>query len=101
MCETIIMLIQPSISKSTPASQICTDKNASIFLKDNLVKPYILIAEDEDALATLLEYNFQKEGYEVGVARDGDEVLVMADERTPDLILMDWMMPKLSGVEAL
>jgi len=64
------------------------------------MKPYILIAEDEDALATLLEYNFQKEGYEVGVASDGDEVLVMADERTPDLILMDWMMPKLSGVEA-
>jgi len=64
------------------------------------MKPYILIAEDEDALATLLEYNFQKEGYEVGVASDGDEVLVMAAERTPDLILMDWMMPKLSGVEA-
>jgi two-component system phosphate regulon response regulator PhoB len=64
------------------------------------MKPYILIAEDEDALATLLEYNFQKEGYEVGVASDGDEALVMAAERTPDLILMDWMMPKLSGVEA-
>ena len=64
------------------------------------MKPYILIAEDEDALATLLEYNFQKEGYEVGIARDGDEVIVMASERTPDLILMDWMMPKLSGVEA-
>jgi len=63
------------------------------------MKPYILIAEDEDALATLLEYNFQKEGYEVAIARDGEEVIVMAAERTPDLILMDWMMPKLSGVD--
>ena len=63
------------------------------------MKPYILIAEDEDALATLLEYNFTKEGYEVGVARDGDEAILLASERTPDLIMLDWMMPKLSGVE--
>jgi two-component system phosphate regulon response regulator PhoB len=63
------------------------------------MKPYVLIAEDEDALATLLEYNFVKEGYEVGVARDGDEAILMASERTPDLIMLDWMMPKLSGVE--
>ncbi len=63
------------------------------------MKPYILIAEDEDALATLLEYNFTKEGYEVGVARDGDEAVLLASERTPDLIMLDWMMPKLSGVE--
>lgn len=63
------------------------------------MKPFVLIAEDEDALATLLEYNFLKEGYEVGVAKDGDEAVLLASERTPDLILLDWMMPKLSGVE--
>ena len=63
------------------------------------MKPFVLIAEDEDALATLLEYNFEKEGYEVGVAKDGDEAVLLASERTPDLILLDWMMPKLSGVE--
>lgn len=63
------------------------------------MKPFVLIAEDEDALATLLEYNFEKEGYEVGVARDGDDAILLASERTPDLILLDWMMPKLSGVE--
>ncbi len=64
------------------------------------MQPYVLVVEDEDALATLLEYNFQKEGYEVGMAGDGEEALIMAAERTPDIILMDWMLPKLSGVEA-
>lgn len=64
------------------------------------MKPYVLIVEDEDALATLLEYNFEKEGYEVGLAMDGEEALLMTAERTPDIILMDWMLPKLSGVEA-
>jgi len=63
------------------------------------MKPNVLIAEDEDALATLLEYNFTKEGYDVTVASDGEEALLHASERTPDIILMDWMMPKLSGVE--
>jgi len=64
------------------------------------MQPYVLIVEDEDALATLLEYNFRKEGYHVSVAGDGEEALLLAAERTPDLILMDWMLPKLSGVEA-
>jgi len=64
------------------------------------MQPYVLIVEDEDALATLLEYNFSKEGYDVGLAGDGEEALLMAAERTPDIILMDWMLPKLSGVEA-
>jgi len=64
------------------------------------MRPYVLVVEDEDALATLLEYNFEKEGYDVGLAMDGEEALIMAAERTPDLILMDWMLPKLSGVEA-
>lgn len=63
------------------------------------MKPYLLIAEDEEALATLLEYNFDKEGYEVSIATDGEEALLLASERTPDIILLDWMMPKLSGVE--
>jgi len=63
------------------------------------VKPYIIIAEDEDALSTLLQYNLEKEGYEVGVAIDGDEALMMVNERQPDLLVCDWMMPKVSGIE--
>ena len=63
------------------------------------MKPYIIIAEDEDALSTLLHYNLEKEGYEVGQAGDGDEALMMIDERLPDLLVCDWMMPKVSGIE--
>ena len=63
------------------------------------MKPYIIIAEDEDALGTLLSYNLEKEGYDVGIATDGDEALVMIKERLPDLLVCDWMMPKVSGIE--
>jgi|TARA_R100000149_G_scaffold66481_1_gene46187 two-component system phosphate regulon response regulator PhoB len=55
--------------------------------------------EDEDALATLLQYNLEKEGYRVVVAGDGEEGLVQIDERLPDLVLLDWMLPKVSGIE--
>jgi two-component system phosphate regulon response regulator PhoB len=55
--------------------------------------------EDEDALATLLQYNLEKEGYDVVVAADGEEGLVQIDERQPDLVLLDWMLPKVSGIE--
>jgi two-component system phosphate regulon response regulator PhoB len=63
------------------------------------VRPTILVIEDEDALATLLQYNLEKEGYEVLVAGDGEEALVSVDEKLPDLIVLDWMLPKISGIE--
>ncbi len=61
--------------------------------------PYVLIVEDETAISTLLEYNLQREGFETALAEDGDMALLMVKERVPDLILLDWMLPKLSGVE--
>jgi two-component system phosphate regulon response regulator PhoB len=61
--------------------------------------PYVLVVEDEDALATLLKYNLDKEGHRVLVASDGEEALMMIDERQPDLIVLDWMLPKVSGIE--
>ncbi|WP_421736339.1 phosphate regulon transcriptional regulator PhoB [Caulobacter sp.] len=61
--------------------------------------PYVLVVEDEDALATLLHYNLDKEGYQIGVAGDGEEALTMASERAPDLVILDWMLPKVSGIE--
>ena len=63
------------------------------------MRPTILVVEDEDALATLLQYNLEKEGYEVLVAGDGEEALVSVDEKLPDLVVLDWMLPKISGIE--
>jgi two-component system phosphate regulon response regulator PhoB len=61
--------------------------------------PHVLVVEDEDSLATLLQYNLQKEGYEVALAGDGEEALLLVDERLPDLVVLDWMLPKVSGIE--
>lgn len=61
--------------------------------------PTIVVAEDEDALATLLQYNLEKEGYRVLVAGDGEEAMIVIDEAKPDLLLLDWMLPKISGIE--
>jgi len=61
--------------------------------------PHILVAEDEDSLATLLNYNLEKEGYAVAVAADGEDALMMINEKRPDLILLDWMLPTVSGIE--
>ena len=63
------------------------------------MKPYILIVEDEASLITLLRYNLEKEGFEVGEAVDGEEALFMLCERRPDLVVLDWMLPSLSGIE--
>ncbi len=61
--------------------------------------PHVLVVEDEDSLATLLQYNLQKEGYDVALAGDGEEALLLVDERLPDLVVLDWMLPKVSGIE--
>lgn len=62
-------------------------------------KPLVLIVEDEEALVTLLQYNFEKENYRVSVARNGPEALLLIDEMLPDLIILDWMLPEISGLE--
>jgi len=61
--------------------------------------PLVLVVEDESALADLLRYNLEREGYRVNVAADGEEAMVVAEESPPDLVLLDWMLPKASGVE--
>jgi len=62
-------------------------------------KPLILVVEDEAALTTLLQYNLQKEGYRVIETADGEDALMIVDEQAPDLILLDWMLPQVSGIE--
>ncbi len=61
--------------------------------------PYILVVEDDDALAELLQYNLDCEGYEVARAHNGAQALAMVEERQPDAMILDWMLPELSGVE--
>jgi two-component system phosphate regulon response regulator PhoB len=62
-------------------------------------EPSVMVVEDESALATLLRYNLEREGYRVFEARDGEEALILADEVKPDLVVLDWMLPQLSGIE--
>ncbi len=62
-------------------------------------KPLIMVVEDEAALVTMLRYNLEKEGYRVCEAGDGEEALTMVSERKPDLVVLDWMLPSLSGIE--
>ncbi len=59
----------------------------------------ILVVEDEEAISQLLAYNLEREGFRVDIARDGEEGLVAVAETRPDLLLLDWMLPKVSGVE--
>ncbi len=63
------------------------------------MKPYILIAEDEMPVIEFLRYNLEREGYECAAAQDGEEAMMQLEERVPDLILLDWMLPKVSGIE--
>ena len=63
------------------------------------VKPLILIVEDEADIVTLLRYNLEKEGFRVIAAGDGEEALLLAGEQSPNLMLLDWMLPLMSGLE--
>ncbi|MFT0892505.1 phosphate regulon transcriptional regulator PhoB [Pseudochelatococcus sp. G4_1912] len=61
--------------------------------------PRILIVEDEEALTLLLRYNLEAEGYSVDSVARGDDAEIRLREQAPDLILLDWMLPGISGIE--
>ena len=61
--------------------------------------PIVLVVEDEPAQREVLVYNLEAEGYGVSRAEDGDEALVLVQESQPDLIILDWMLPGVSGIE--
>jgi len=65
----------------------------------NMTKPLVLVVEDEAALATMLRYNLEKQGFRVEEAADGQEALTRIAETQPDLVLLDWMLPAMSGLE--
>jgi len=65
------------------------------------MKTNILIIEDDRHIQNLLEFNFKRAGFDVLIASDGEEGLCLAKENHPNLIILDWMLPFLSGIELL
>ena len=59
----------------------------------------VLVVEDEEPLALLLRYNLESEGFDVDVAQNGEEAQISIEEVPPDLIVLDWMLPGVSGLE--
>ena len=59
----------------------------------------VLLVEDEPAQREMLAYNLEAEGYQVRRAENGEEAMLLIDEAAPDIIILDWMMPLLSGIE--
>ncbi|RFB05618.1 phosphate regulon transcriptional regulator PhoB [Parvularcula marina] len=59
----------------------------------------VMIVEDEASIAALLEYNLSKEGFAVSMAGDGEEAMIKVEEERPDVIVLDWMLPNVSGIE--
>jgi len=64
-----------------------------------VTKPLLLLVEDDRALADLLIWHFSREGYEIVRTADGDEAILLAEERTPDLVILDWMIEGVTGIE--
>jgi two-component system phosphate regulon response regulator PhoB len=64
-----------------------------------VTKPSLLLVEDDRALADLLTWHFSREGYDIVRTADGEEALLLADERTPDLVILDWMIEGVTGIE--
>jgi two-component system phosphate regulon response regulator PhoB len=62
-------------------------------------QPCVLVVEDEPAQREVLAYNLQAEGFRVAQAHNGEEALLLVDEEMPDIIVLDWMMPHVSGIE--
>jgi two-component system, OmpR family, phosphate regulon response regulator PhoB len=82
------MQIGTEMSRRTPAPS-----------RDEGPRPRVLVVEDDPALAVMLRYNLEKLGYQVDEAADGQEALLRIAETAPDIVLLDWMLPSLSGLE--
>lgn len=63
------------------------------------MEPLVLIVEDEPPLAELVRYNVEKEGFRTICVGDGEEAMLLVEEEEPDLVILDWMLPGLSGIE--
>lgn len=89
-----------SMTKTDPKSK--TDPESKKGLSQGRLgarAPRVLIVEDERAIAELIRYNLHKNGYQCQVAQDGEDALLAVEEQVPDLMLLDWMLPEVSGIE--
>lgn len=64
-----------------------------------MMGPKIMVVEDEEPLGVLLRYNLEAEGYQVEIVTRGDEAEIRLQENVPDLLVLDWMVPAISGIE--
>jgi two-component system phosphate regulon response regulator PhoB len=94
------------INRSDYSSQMLGRETVIVSNFDDLLKrekpqsaPRILVVEDESSLALLLTYNLESEGYRVETVERGDEAELKLKESLPDLVILDWMLPGLSGFE--
>jgi two-component system phosphate regulon response regulator PhoB len=87
-------MLQSATDRNRPPMNMPRDGQAG-----QITQPVILIVEDEVALVTLLRYNLEREGFRVLEAGNGEEALLLIKEQRPDLVLLDWMLPILSGIE--
>jgi two-component system phosphate regulon response regulator PhoB len=65
----------------------------------SVAQPNVLVVEDEAAQREILAYNLEAEGFRVRIAGDGEEAMTMISEEAPDIVVLDWMMPNVSGIE--
>jgi len=64
-----------------------------------MAKTKVLIVEDEESISTLLDYNLAREDFDTRIAVDGEDALLKLQEFHPDIVVLDWMLPKVSGIE--
>ena len=64
-----------------------------------MIAPKVMVVEDEEPLCVLLKYNLEAEGYQVEIVTRGDEAEIRLQENVPDLLVLDWMVPAVSGIE--
>src|SRR6056297_336555 len=82
--------------RPTPTSHPTERKGQNPMSTD---QPTVLLVEDEPAQREVLSYNLEADGFRVTTAENGEEALMLVDEEAPDLIVLDWMLPNVSGIE--
>jgi len=98
-CLPVVSVVRP-VSSNCHKSVICLKFNNRVLLSGyDTMKETILVIEDESAIREMLGYALMKDGYEFQEAADVEEARSLIEQNKPDLILLDWMLPGISGVD--